>query len=69
MREMTYQEGKIEGTSFTYHRQGGQVQYKETFKNNKRDGISEEFSPRGNLILSTEYKNGQKVRVVTDNRN
>ena len=67
MREASYQDGKLNGESLTYHRRGGQVQYRETFKDNRRDGKFTEFSPRGNVIKEIQYENGRKVKVIKDN--
>ena len=62
-RELSYKEGKLDGSSKEFSRRG-ELKSEINYKSNKKNGNMKVFSNRGKLILHVVYKNGVKVKDV-----
>ncbi len=62
--ESFYKNGKLEGQYKEYFpggRESGKLQKLMEFKNGKQDGKLEYYDPEGNVTLSYQYKDGEKI--------
>ena len=60
-REIEYLKGYEEGVERVYY-DNGKIKYEFHSKNNKPHGISKNWDEEGNLISTTEWKEGVKIR-------
>lgn len=62
--ESNYKKGKLDGTHkefFTSGRESGKLQKLVEFKNGVQDGKLEYYDEEGNVTLTYQYKNGEKL--------
>lgn len=61
IEERNYVAGKLEGTVKVYDEKTFKVKQETQFKNGVQDGSLKYFDENGNVVLSYEYKNGEKI--------
>jgi len=61
IEERNYVAGKLEGTVKVYDEKNFKLKQETQFKNGLQDGSLKYFDENGNVVLSYEYKNGEKI--------
>jgi antitoxin component YwqK of YwqJK toxin-antitoxin module len=61
IEERNYVAGKLDGTVKVYDQKTFKVKQETQFKNGVQDGTLRYLDENGNVVLSYEYKNGEKV--------
>jgi antitoxin component YwqK of YwqJK toxin-antitoxin module len=61
IEERNYVSGKLEGTVKVYDQKTFKVKQETQFKSGVQDGSLKYFDENGNVVLSYEYKNGEKI--------
>ena len=60
-REIEYKNGYEEGVENVYY-ENGKIQYEFNSKNNKLHGICKDWDENGNLLSTSEWKDGVKIK-------
>ncbi len=61
IEERNYVAGKLEGSTKVYDHKTFKLKQETQFKNGVQDGLLRYFDENGNVVLSYEYKNGEKI--------
>lgn len=61
IEERNYVAGKLEGSTKVYDQKTFKLKQETQFKNGVQDGMLRYFDENGNVVLSYEYKNGEKI--------
>ena len=61
IEERNYVAGKLEGSTKVYDQKTFKLKQETQFKNGVQHGLLQYFDETGNVVLSYEYKNGEKV--------